>query len=104
MSDLNFVQNDTAPSIFGTLTVLGTPVDLTGAQGVRFQMRNVSSGRYTVDAPATVVTAAAGAVRYDLEDEDLRQPGAFIARWQVTFSDGSVQHSEPENTITVDPA
>lgn len=104
MSDLNLVQNDTAPSIYGTLTVAGTAVDLTGAQGVRFQMRSQDDARFTVNAPAVVITPAAGAVRYDLEDGDLAQSGEFIARWQITYSDGSIQHSEPENTITVDPS
>lgn len=103
MSDLVFVQGDSAPSIFGTLTIQGVPVNLTGALGVKFQMRAATEYRYVIDAAATVVTPASGAVRYDPEPGDLSQAGDFIARWQVTFSDGSIQHSEPENTITIDP-
>lgn len=104
MADLTFVQYDTAPTIFGTLVADSAPLDLTSATSVRFQMRQANSFRYVIDAAATIVTPAAGAVRYDLVNGDLDNAGSFIARWEVHFSDGSVQHSEPENTVTVDPA
>jgi hypothetical protein len=103
LSDLSFIQNDTAPSIFGTLAINGVAVNLTSASGVKFQMRLATDRRFTVDAAAVVVTPAAGAVRYDWAAGDLATAGDYVARWQVTFGDGSIQHSEPENTITIDP-
>ena len=103
MSDLNFTQGDNQPSIFGTLAVNGTAVDLTGAT-VKFQMRLATDRRFLVDASAVIVNPAAGAVRYDLADGDMATAGECVARWQVTFPGGDVQHSEPENTITVEPA
>lgn len=102
MSDLSFIRADTAPSVFGTLAVGGVAVNLTGAT-VKFQMRRATDYRLAVNAAATVVSPSAGTVRYDWAVGDLAIPGEYISRWQVTFSDTTVQHSEPENTITVDP-
>jgi hypothetical protein len=31
-------------------------------------------------------------------------PGDFVSRWRVVFPGGRIEHTEPENTITVDPA
>lgn len=103
MSDLTFVQGDTQPSVHGTLTTSGVAIDLTTALSVRFQMRLSSEFRYLVDAAATVVTPASGIVRYDWAVGDLATPGDYVARWLITYSDGTTQHTEPENTITVDP-
>ena len=64
MSDLTFVQNDTAPSLFGTLTRAdGSVYDLTDTT-VRLQMRLAIDRRFFVDAPAVIVEAAAGRVRF----------------------------------------
>jgi hypothetical protein len=51
-------RGDTRPSLYATLTQEGSVVDLTGAT-VRFHMGDV------VDAPAVIVEASAGSVRYD---------------------------------------
>jgi predicted deacylase len=101
MSDLTFVAADTAPSVFGVLRVNGVVLNLTGAT-VKFQMRLADDRRFTVNADAAIVTPTAGSVRYDWDAGDLATAGEYISRWQVTFGDGSIQHSEPENTITID--
>lgn len=102
MSDLTFTAGDTAPTIYGTLTLAdGTAMDLTTASGVKFQMRPLGSGAYVVDDDATVVTAAAGEVKYDWAVGALDDPGDYAMRWQITWGDGTIQHSDPENTITV---
>lgn len=105
MSDFTIVAGDTAPSLNGTLTdTLNAPLNLTGAT-VRFQMRLTGDGRYIVDADAVIVGSAAdGLVRYDWEEGDTTLAGNYFSRWQITYTDGTVQHTEPENTITVDPA
>ena len=102
MSDLTFVAYDTAPSVYGSLVIDGVPLDLTGAT-VRCQMRLTSDRRFKVDGAAVVLSPTAGTVRYDWGPDDLSTAGEYILRWEVTFGDGSIQHSEPENTITVDP-
>lgn len=105
MSDLTFVAGDGEPSVYGTLTdpVTGLPFDLSGAT-VRFQMRLATDRRFTVDAIASVTgLSTAGTVRYDWNEGDLDTAGDYVARWQVTFADGSIQHTDPSNTITVAP-
>ena len=102
MSDINLVASDTAPSIVGTLTnVDGTAFDLTGAT-VRFQMRLLTDLRFTVDASAVITNAAGGLVRYDWAAGNLATPGDYEARWKITFSGGTVEHTVPANTITVE--
>lgn len=101
MVDLIVVSSDTAPSVFGTLTdTSGDPIDLTGAT-VRFQMRSTIDRRFAVNAIATIVTAAAGEVRYDWVAGDLGTPGSYVCRWRITFGDATIEHTDPENTLTV---
>ena len=101
MADLSFVSSDDAPSIFGTLAVDGTVLNLTTATSVYFQMRQSADRRFVVNAAATIVTAALGAVRYDWSPGDLAIPGNYVMRWQINWNDGPVQHSDPENTIAI---
>lgn len=104
MSDLTFVQADTAPSVYGTVTTVA-PGDLSTVASARFQMRLTGEFAYRVDA-AAVITASSTlslSLRYDWAAGDLDTPGDYIMRWELVYSDGSVQHTEPENTITVDP-
>lgn len=105
MSDLTFVQSDTAPSVYGTVTTVA-PGDLSTVASARFQMRPSGTFRHTVDAPAVIVSSSALSLslRYDWAAGDLDTPGDYIMRWQLTYSDTSVQHTEPENTITVEAA
>ena len=102
MADLTFVISDDAPSVFGTLAVDGVVLDLTSATSVRFQMRPAIDRRLSVDAPAVIVTPNLGAVRYDWADGDLAYPGDYVMRWQINWNDGTVQHSDPDNTITLE--
>lgn len=102
MSDLTFVQSDDAPSVSGILTdAAGVAINLTTATSVRFQMRLLTDYRFTVDALATVVSPATGSVRYDWAAGDLVTAGDYEMRWRILWGDGSIQHSDPANTITV---
>jgi len=101
LADLSFVSSDDQPSIFGTLAVNGEVLDLTDADSVRFQMRPALDRRLSLDAEAVFVTRALGAVRYDWTPGDLAIPGDYVMRWEIRWNDGSTQHSDPENTISV---
>ena len=104
MSDLVFVAADTGPSLSGSIVnVDGTPFDLTDC-AVRFQMRLVTDRRWLVDAIAVIVgDETAGTVRYDWAEGDLATPGEMSSRWRIEFIDGTIIHTEPENTLTVEP-
>lgn len=103
MSDITFVQGDTAPPIKGTIlrTEEGTARDLTDATEVRFQMKKPGDRRYTVDAVADITAAAAGRVQYDWEVNDLSVEGEYHGQWQIEWLDGKIQTTQPVNTITV---
>jgi len=77
-------QNDTRPSYVAQLLQDGSAVDLAGAT-VRFHMGSV------VDAPATIVDASTGVVRYDWLATDTAVAGTYNAEFEVTFSDGAVE-------------
>ena len=101
MADVEFVRGDNGPSLNGTLTdQTGAPVDLTSAS-VLFQMRLTDDRRFTVNSTAVIVNATAGTVRYDWAAGQLDIAGDYEAQWQVTFPGGSVQTTDPANTITV---
>lgn len=102
MSDLTFTASDDAPSVFGALTTTGAPTDLSTAVAVRFQMRLSGVFSFTVDAPATIVDRPTGQVRYDWQPGDLSTAGDYLMRWEIHWNDGSVEHSTPANTLTVE--
>lgn len=102
MADLTFTCGDTAPSVVGTLTTpAGTAVNLTDCT-VRFQMSRVGEMRLCLDAAAVVTSTTGGLVRYDWGAHDLDDPGSYQSRWRIyDSSGGTVEHSDPVNTISV---
>ena len=89
MSNPVWYTGDRDPSISETITVAGEPFDLTGLT-VRFLMRAIGSSTLKIDKAATIVTAAAGSVRYDWGVDDLDTPGFYLAWWEVTIT-GRIQ-------------
>jgi len=84
-------QNDTSPTLDAILTDAdGNIVTVTGAS-VRFHMRAIGSSALKIDAAATVVDGTAGHVRYTLQAGDTDTPGSYVAEYQVTFLDGSIE-------------
>lgn len=101
MADVTYPAGDTAPSIFGTITNTdGTPFDLTG-KTVRFQMRWLLDNRFKVDAAAIITDADGGLVRYDLVAGDMDTVGDYQTRWQILNGDGSIEHTQPADSIEV---
>jgi hypothetical protein len=108
MSEVSFVQGDTGPSIKATLKQRNAagalvPIDMTalGINAVKFQMRRPDDKRYTVNATADIVDAPNGKVSYDWATNDLDAPGEFQGQWELAYLDGTVQTTDPPNTITV---
>lgn len=103
MADITLVQNDTRPDLNGTLKVAstGVAINLTSATTVRFQMRKADDRRYTVNSVAVFVDRTTGKVRYSWGPNDLAVPGTYIGQWEVTWSDNTVQTTDPPNSIEI---
>jgi len=81
---------DTSPSISETLTVGGTPFNLSSSTAV-FKMRPVGSTALKVNAAAVCVSPKTnGTVRYDWQAADVNTVGQYIAWFEITTS-GAVQ-------------
>ena len=101
MSDVTFVQGDTAPPITGQILLASTGLPRALSGVVKFQMRKADDRRYTVDAVAEITDAPNGRVRYVWGANDLGVPGEYVAQWQIAWADGKIQTTHPVNTVTV---
>jgi hypothetical protein len=79
-------KGDRRPRYRVQLTANGTPVDLTGATGVRFLMKAGTTGTAKVDAAASVVDAATGIVEYAWALADTDTAGPFNVEFEVNWS------------------
>ena len=82
----------------------GDVIDLTAASSVKFIMKSSDTGVVAVNAAATIVTAASGAVRYDWADGDTDLEGTYEAEFQALFvvsSEDVHQTSPVSDFITV---
>lgn len=89
MTITRYKQNDRLPEYTATL-VQGTgttqiPIDLT-ALTVSFIMRLPGAATPKVDAAATVVSAAAGTVKYAWATGNLDTVGAYEVEWEILYS------------------
>jgi hypothetical protein len=104
MVDFSIKRRDRVPSISATLTdSQGAPVDLTSAT-VKFIMSlSPGGGTPTLNVAAILVSAPAGAVRYDWAVGDTAASGSYVAEWEVTYSNGKKQTfpSVGYNTISI---
>jgi hypothetical protein len=95
-------ENDRRPFAATILKRGSVVVDLTGAVGVTFRMRENLQPRTLpkVEAAATVVDAINGNVQYEWAANDTDHAGLFYAEWTVDWG-SSIDETFP--TLGVDP-
>lgn len=96
---------DTSPSI--KYALLPTSVVLTGA-AVTFTMTARGSSTPTVDGASANIVTATGTptVSYDWQAGDTDNAGEYVAEFEVTYSDGSIETFPNDGyiSIEIDPA
>lgn len=84
-------QNDTRAVTAILKDADGTAVDITGSSVV-FNMRLEGSDTAKVSrGAATIVSAAAGSVKYTFSGTDTDTIGSYDAEFEVTYGDGTVE-------------
>jgi len=88
MFDFNIKRNDLLPAIEATLKYVdGTAINLTGAT-VKFIFTKPDGT--VINRSATVVSAAAGTVKYEWQTGDTTIAGVMRAEWEITFPGGKL--------------
>lgn len=83
MAPIAHFKGNRSPSLTDTISIDGVPFDLTSST-VKLKMRAEGSSTLKVDTAATIVTPAAGTVRYDWAALDVDTAGDFLFWWEVT--------------------
>lgn len=82
---------DTAPAIEVTCKDSdGDAVDVSGST-VRFHMKARGASSTTVDAAATIVDGPTGVVKYQWVTADTDTAGDYLAEFEVTYTDGTIE-------------
>ncbi|MGH3429788.1 MAG: hypothetical protein ACRD3Q_12440 [Terriglobales bacterium] len=96
---LSIYQGQLSPSVTDTISVNGTPFNLTDCT-VTFNMRAADSSTLAVSAAATIVNTAAGTVRYDWNSGDTDATGYYVFWWTVALANGDDQDT-PETDLQI---
>jgi len=89
-ADYELKRGDTSPPLQTTLTVNGSPQNLSNADTVTVTMKPLGGGE-AVSGTAQVVSASDGVVAYHWNDGDTDSVGLYFAEWVVTYGNGREQ-------------
>jgi hypothetical protein len=67
-----------------------SPLDLTTATDVRFQMRRFQAGALKMDRAAEFIDRVGGIVEVTPDASDTDTPGQYFAEWRVTYPGGDI--------------
>jgi hypothetical protein len=95
-------QNDTSPAMLAKLQDgEENTINLAGTS-VRFHMRKNGAKENVVDAPAVVISAPDGLVRYNWVGSDTAEVGSYLAEFEVTYTDSTVETFPNDKYIRVE--
>jgi hypothetical protein len=102
---LELKRGDTAPAVQAPLyadDAATTPLDLAGAT-VEFVMAKTASepGTPKLTGACTVTDPTAGKVEYGWQAGDTDTAGSYMAEFQITWSDGTIQTLPRSGYLTV---
>jgi hypothetical protein len=89
MTVINIKRGDTKGVFVDTLTLNGTPVNLTGCT-LLFLMRRKGKPLKSVQQTGLIVDPLGAAVQYQPILADVNQSGVYEQEWEVTFPSGQV--------------
>lgn len=94
-------KDDTSPSLLVSLTP--SNVDITGATGVVFNMRQRGSVTAKISRAAAVLVAPSGPaqLRYDWQTGNTDTEGEFEGEFEVTRSDGTIETWPNDSNLIV---
>lgn len=92
-------QNDTSPGLRYDLSLFEGQ-ELTNAS-VQFHMTTVDRETVVVNAAAEVFSDADQIIQYNWSPADTAASGVYLAEFQVTFSDGSIETYPNDGYILV---
>lgn len=97
-------QNSNSPSL--RVRLEPAPINLTGAQSVKFSMKLRDATTLTIDeADMVIEDAPTGVIRYDWQLSDTVAPGIYDSEIKVVYADGSIERfpNLDYTVIRIDP-
>jgi hypothetical protein len=101
MTDFQIPRNRLLPLLTATLSDESGVLNLSGASGVKFQMRAPGSNTLKIDAAADIVTPATGEVRYTWATGNTDTSGLYLGWFEVTTATKTFAVPEPPMVIEV---
>lgn len=108
VSNFHIKESDTSPELERQLIAQegeDTPVDVSGANKLGFQMRDPHTEELVVDDKAgnntAIVDGVKGVVKYVWQDTDTADAGDYEAEFIVEYSDGTVERYPNSGYILV---
>ena len=100
-SDFSLKQDDTWPPLNATLSDANGPINLTTATSVTFIMKPTGGGS-PITGTCTIVSAAAGTVRYVWVTGNTTVAGTYQAEFEILWADGKIGTVPNEGYFTVE--
>jgi hypothetical protein len=91
MANFDIKEDNTLPDLTANLVQSdGTAINLASVSTIRFYMYDQNTKTEKVNGAASVVTAAAGSVKYEWATGDTDTVGRYYGSFYLTYSNGKI--------------